>query len=252
MKKPVLAANWKMHHGPSAAREFMRDFIARYPRNNDRTIIFFPSAVAIAAVAEAVGSRSDILVGVQNIHTADNGAFTGETSAVMARDAGARVALIGHSERRHVFGETDAQCAEKVAAAERAGLTPMLCVGETLAQREAGDAEAVVISQLEIGLEKLARNANSKLLVAYEPVWAIGTGRNATPADASAIHAVLGAKLKDLLGEGGSRVPILYGGSVNAGNSEPLLSAAGVDGLLVGGASLEASSWLSIARSTSA
>ncbi len=252
MKKPVLAANWKMHHGPSAAREFMREFMARYPRNNDRTIIFFPSAVAIAAVAEAVGSRSDILVGVQNIHTADNGAFTGETSAVMARDAGARVALIGHSERRHVFGETDAQCAEKVAAAERAGITPMLCVGETLAQREAGEAESVVVSQLEIGLEKLARNANSKLLVAYEPVWAIGTGRNATPADASAIHAVLGAKLRDLLGDGGSRVPILYGGSVNAGNSEPLLSAAGVDGLLVGGASLEASSWLSIARSASA
>ncbi len=252
MKKPVLAANWKMHHGPSAAREFMREFMARYPRSNERTIIFFPSAVAISAVAEAVGSRSDILVGVQNIHTSDNGAFTGETSAVMARDAGARVALIGHSERRHVFGETDAQCAEKVAAAERAGITPMLCVGETLAQRESGAAESVVVQQLETGLEKLARNANSKLLVAYEPVWAIGTGRNATPADASAIHAVLREKLKELLGEGGGRVPILYGGSVNAGNSEPLLASEGIDGLLVGGASLEASSWLTIARSTSA
>lgn len=252
MKKPVLAANWKMHHGPSAAREFMREFLSRYPRNNERTIIFFPSAVAIAAVAEAVGSRSDILVGVQNIHTADNGAFTGETSAVMARDAGARIALIGHSERRHVFGETDAECAEKVAAAERAGITPMLCVGETLAQRESGAAEAVVLNQLETGIGKLARNANSKLLVAYEPVWAIGTGRNATPADASAIHAILRAKLKELLGEGGARVPILYGGSVNAGNSEPLLSADGVDGLLVGGSSLEASSWLSIARSATA
>lgn len=252
MKKPVLAANWKMHHGPSAAREFMREFIARYPRNNERTIIFFPPAVAIAAVAEGVGTRSDILVGVQNIHTSDNGAFTGETSAVMARDAGARVALIGHSERRHVFGETDSQCAEKVAAAERAGLTPMLCVGETLAQKESGETEMVVIQQLETGIEKLARNANSKLLVAYEPVWAIGTGRNATPADASSIHAILRARLKDLLGEGGGRVPILYGGSVNAGNSEPLLSADGVDGLLVGGASLEASSWLSIARSASA
>ncbi len=238
-----------MHHGPSTAREFMREFVARYPRNNDRTIIFFPSAVAISAVAEVVGSRSDILVGVQNIHAADNGAFTGETSAVMARDAGARVALIGHSERRHVFGETDAQCAEKVAAAERAGITPMLCVGETLAQRESGAAESVVLEQLEIGLEKLARNANSKLLVAYEPVWAIGTGRNATPADATAIHQVLRGKLKQLLGDGGGRVPILYGGSVNAGNAEPLLAASEVEGLLVGGASLEASSWLTIARS---
>jgi triosephosphate isomerase len=252
MKKPVLAANWKMHHGPSAAREFMREFLARYPRNNERTIIFFPAAIAVSAVAESVGSRSDILVGVQNIHTADKGAFTGETSAVMARDAGARVALIGHSERRHVFGETDAECSEKVAAAERAGITPMLCVGETLAQREAGAAESTVLQQLEVGISKLARNANSKLLLAYEPVWAIGTGRNATPDDASAIHAVLRAKLKDLLGEGGARVPILYGGSVNAGNSEPLLAADGVDGLLVGGASLEASSWLTIARSASA
>lgn len=252
MKKPVLAANWKMHHGPSAAREFMREFMARYPRNGDRTIIFFPSSVAIAVVAEAAGSRPDILVGVQNIHTADNGAFTGETSAVMARDAGARVALVGHSERRHVFGETDAECAEKVAAAERAGLTPMLCVGETLEQREAGSTESVVLNQLEIGISKLARNANSKLLVAYEPVWAIGTGRNATPADASTIHAILGAKLKELLGEGGMRVPILYGGSVKAGNAEPLLAAKGVDGLLVGGASLDSGSWLTIARSASA
>ena len=252
MKKPVLAANWKMHHGPSAAREFMRDFLARYPRNNDRTIIFFPAAIAVAAVAEAVGSRSDVLVGVQNIHTADKGAFTGETSAVMARDAGARVALVGHSERRHVFGETDVECSEKVAAAERAGITPMLCVGETLDQREAGSAESVVLQQLEIGISKLARNANSKLLVAYEPVWAIGTGRNATPADATAIHSILRGKLRELLGEGGTRVPILYGGSVNAGNAEPLLAANGVDGLLVGGASLDPSSWLTIARSTSA
>lgn len=252
MKKPVLAANWKMHHGPSAAREFMRDFLARYPRNNERTIIFFPAAVAISAVAEAVGSRSDILVGVQNIHTADNGAYTGETSAVMARDAGARVALVGHSERRHVFGESNAECAQKVAAAERAGITPMLCVGETLEQRESGATESVVLEQLETGLENLARNAHSKLLVAYEPVWAIGTGRNATPADASAIHEVLRAKLKDLLGEGGARVPILYGGSVNAGNAEPLLAASGVDGVLVGGASLEATTWLTIVRSLSA
>lgn len=252
MQKPVFAANWKMHHGPSVAREFMRDFLARYPRNNERTIIIFPPAVAIAAVAEAVGSRSDILVGVQNIHTADNGAFTGETSAVMARDAGARVALVGHSERRHVFGETNAECAQKVAAAERAGITPMLCVGETLDQREAGTTNSIVLEQLETGLEKLARNANSKLLVAYEPVWAIGTGRNATPADASSVHEILRAKLKDLLGEGGGRVPILYGGSVNAGNAEPLLAAKGVDGVLVGGASLEATTWLTIVRSVSA
>lgn len=252
MKKPVLAANWKMHHGPSVAREFMLEFLARYPRSSDRTIIFFPSAIALSAVVEAVGARHDILVGVQNIHTADKGAFTGEVSAVMARDAGARVALIGHSERRHAFGETDAECADKVAAAERAGLIPMLCVGETLAQREAGDADSVVLSQLEAGVAKLAPSANSKLVLAYEPVWAIGTGRNATTADASAIHSVLRGRLKEILGDAGRGVPILYGGSVNTGNSESLLAAEGVDGLLVGGASLEPGSWLAITRSAGA
>lgn len=250
MKKPVLAANWKMHHGPSAAREFMREFLDRYQRNNDRTVIFFPGAVAISAVAELVGSRSDILVGVQNIHASDKGAFTGETSAVMARDAGARAALVGHSERRHVFGETDAECAEKAAAAEKAGLTPVLCVGETLDQRESGAAESVVIRQLETGISRLSRTGNNKLVLAYEPVWAIGTGRTATPADASAMHAVLRTKLKELLGEAGARIPVLYGGSVNAGNAESLLAAEGVDGLLVGGASLEPGSWLTIARSS--
>lgn len=252
MKKPVLAANWKMHHGPSAAREFMRDFVARYPRNSNQTIIFFPSAIALSAVVEAVSARPDIMVGVQNIHSADKGAFTGEVSAVMARDAGARVALIGHSERRHVFRETDTECGEKVAAAERAGLIPMLCVGETLEQRESGATESVVLGQLETGLRNLLPSTNSKLVLAYEPVWAIGTGRNATPADASAIHAVLRGKLKEILGDAGRGVPILYGGSVNSGNSEALLNAEGVDGLLVGGASLEPASWLAIARTTSA
>lgn len=249
MKKPIFAANWKMNHGPDAAREFMRTFLGAYPRDDQRTVIIFPSAIAAAAVAESLSGRPDVLLGVQNIHTADSGAFTGETSAGMAREAGARVVLVGHSERRHVFGERDDDCADKVAAAARAGLLPLLCIGEQLDQREGGVAADVVLGQLRAGVAQLEGPARSKLAIAYEPVWAIGTGRNATPADATAIHAVIRNELGSLIGEHAARVPVLYGGSVNKSNARALLDAEGVDGLLVGGASLEAAAWAAIARS---
>jgi triosephosphate isomerase len=129
MNKPILAANWKMNNGPTLAREFMKAFIDQYPRQSDRTVLFFPPALSLAAVATALGDRRDIALGVQNVHWADQGAFTGELSVPIARDAGARVVLVGHSERRHVFGETDEETALKCAAVERGGLTPMLCVG---------------------------------------------------------------------------------------------------------------------------
>jgi triosephosphate isomerase (TIM) len=209
-------------------------------------MIFFPSAVAVSAVAEEVRDRSDIEVGVQNIYWEDHGAFTGELSASMAREAGASYALIGHSERRHVFGETDEETALKCAAAQRAGLTPILCVGETLGEREAGEAERVVANQLRTGLSKIP--AGATVVVAYEPVWAIGTGRNATPDDASQMHAHIRANLRQLTGERGAGVPVLYGGSVNAGNAASLLSAPYVDGVLVGGASVQPSTWSAIAR----
>src|SRR5215211_6357018 len=155
MNRPVMAANWKMNNGPTSAREFMKAFLGQYPRQNDRTILFFPPALTIAAVVAALGDRRDVLIGVQNVHWADQGAFTGELSVGMARDAGARVVLVGHSERRHVFGETDEQTGKKCAAAVRAGLTPMLCVGETLTQREQGETEAVVLRQLRAGTAML-------------------------------------------------------------------------------------------------
>src|SRR5688500_15739510 len=136
VRKPVFAANWKMNHGPHDARAFMRTFLVHYARRPDRTVIFFPPALTFSAVAEAGKDRTDILLGVQNIHWEDKGAFTGESSAPIARDAGARFALVGHSERRHVFGETDEDSARKCAAAVRAGLVPVLCVGEKLEERE--------------------------------------------------------------------------------------------------------------------
>ena len=248
LKRPILAANWKMHHGPSDARAFMRAFLAHYPRRPDRSVLFFPPAASIATVAEAVDGRSDLMVGVQNIHWEVKGAFTGEMSAAIARDAGARVVLVGHSERRHGFGETDEQTAKKVRAAFDAGLVPMLCVGEKLEERERGEADKVVLRQLRAVIEGLEPAQLATMLFAYEPVWAIGTGRTATPADASSLHAVIRAELRTRLHERAASVPVLYGGSVNRGNAATLLQAADVDGLLVGGASLDAEGWTSIAQ----
>lgn len=249
-RKPVIAANWKMNHGPTDARAFMHRFLALAPRMQDRTVIFFPSALAFATVVESLKERPDILVGVQNVHTEPQGAFTGENSVLMARDAGARVVLVGHSERRHVFGETDEATGKKCALIAQTRLTPMLCVGETLDEREAGATASVVERQLEAGISGLDDNAVSTMMLAYEPVWAIGTGRTATPEDASDIHGVLRRALTSRLGaKAAANIPILYGGSVNRGNAATLLAAQDVDGLLVGGASLDADSWSSIVRS---
>ena len=249
MRPPVLAANWKMHLGPTEARAFMAAFLAAYTPRTDRTVAIFPSALSLSAVRHALGGRSDIVLGVQNIHTEPKGAFTGESSAPMAVDAGARLALVGHSERRHVFGETDDATAAKCALAFAHGLTPMLCVGEKIEQREKGETDAVVLRQLHAGMSKLGKGDALKILIAYEPVWAIGTGKTATPADAAAVHAVIRRELATILGgrDAAAGVPILYGGSVNRENARNLLDAGDVDGLLVGGASLDPSSWSAIA-----
>lgn len=244
---PVLAANWKMHHGPTAARAFVAEFLARHTPRADRTIVLFPPALSLHAAAEARADRLDIRLGVQNVHTEAKGAFTGESAAPMARDAGAELALVGHSERRHVFGETDDETARKCRAAADAGLVPMLCVGERLEEREAGDTEQVVLRQLRAGLGGLDAPARAGVLIAYEPVWAIGTGRTATPEDAAQVHQAIRRELRTIVGEAGGAIPILYGGSVNPGNAGALLAARDVGGLLVGGASLEVASWLAIA-----
>jgi triosephosphate isomerase (TIM) len=249
MRSLVFAANWKMNQAPADAAAFMRTFTAQYARQQDRRVLFFPPAVSLHVVVQAVKERQDLEVGVQNIHWEDKGAFTGETSGSLARSAGARHALVGHSERRHVFGETDAETGLKVAAAVRAGLTPMICLGETLAEREGGETLAVVKRQFRASIAKIDPSQVATSMVAYEPVWAIGTGRNATPADAGTVHEAIRGELKSLLGERGAAVPILYGGSVNRSNVQTLLAASEVDGVLVGGASLDPEQWLAIARS---
>jgi len=248
MLKPILAANWKMNHGPTDAREFMRSFLAHFPRDTDRTVIFFPPAITLAAVREALEERSEFMVGVQNVYHEASGAFTGEISSGMARDAGARVVLVGHSERRSLFGETDEQTAKKCELVAKAGLIPMLCVGEQLEERNAGLTEQVVLRQLSAGIETLETSQIASMLIAYEPVWAIGTGLTATPEDASSVHAAIRRALREKIGERAAVVPILYGGSVNRGNAKLLLAAPDVDGLLVGGASLDPSNWAAICQ----
>jgi triosephosphate isomerase len=240
----VYAANWKMYHPPAIAEAFAARFLELTAPREHRSLWFFPPAVSMTTVAHAVARRADIRVGAQNVHWEEKGAFTGETSCAMVKGAGGSGALVGHSERRHVFGETDAETAKKVRALFSAGLQPMLCVGEKLEEREAGRTEAVVARQLDAVLDGLATEQAAALVIAYEPVWAIGTGKVAKPADASAVHAFIRTVFK----RHGvtSRVPVLYGGSVNLGNVLGLVAEPEIDGVLVGGASLDAEGWAEI------
>jgi triosephosphate isomerase (TIM) len=249
LPRPVLAGNWKMNKGPQETTSFFDAFIARHPPRDDRSVIFFPPALSLAAAHASLRHRPDLALGVQNLHWETAGAFTGEVSAPMAAQAGARFALVGHSERRHVFGETDEEVGRKAAAAMAAGLIPVACVGETLTQREAGQLRDVLLHQLDAVAGALTGDAAETLILAYEPVWAIGTGVNATPDDAAEAHALLRARLAERYGQAAAdQVPVLYGGSVKPDNAAELLAAPGVDGLLVGGASLDPAGFAAVCR----
>jgi triosephosphate isomerase len=237
----LFAANWKMNLGPSEAQAFAEKFLALTSPVEGRRLWFFPPAVSIAALAAAMKARPDVTVGAQNVHWEPKGPFTGGISIPMVMEAGARLTLVGHSERRHLFGETDEQVARKTRAALAAGITPLVCVGETLAERDGGRTEQVIIRQLGSVLESLEPSDWKRVVLAYEPVWAIGTGKNATPDDAAQIHELIRMELGR--NSVASPVPILYGGSVNASNVVALLSRPQLDGVLVGGASLDPAAW---------
>lgn len=244
MSRPLIfAANWKMHLAPAEVRAFARDFLDGFKPAPERAYWFFPSMVSVEAASAALAGTPAARVGVQDLYWEPKGAFTGATSVALARGAGATLALVGHSERRHVFGESDAETARKVRAALAGGLVPLLCVGEQLQQREAGDTESVVLRQLRAACEGLTAEQIGRVVVAYEPVWAIGTGRTATPSDAAAVHRAIRA---ELTAQGHVNPRILYGGSVNAANVSALLSEREVDGVLVGGASLDPVRWRAI------
>lgn len=243
MTRRLFAANWKMHIGPVEARRYAARFRELLPDESTHDLAFFPPGVSLEALATALEGDPRIRVGAQDVHWELKGAYTGAISVPLAAEAGATMALIGHSERRHVFGETEPETARKLRAVLDGGLMPIVCVGEKLDERERGETEAVVLRQLAGALDGLSGELVGKVIVAYEPVWAIGTGRNATPEDAAAVHRVVRA---ELAGRGGSGHRILYGGSVNLGNAAALLAEVEVDGVLVGGASLDPEGWAGI------
>jgi len=250
MPRPkLIAANWKMNKTISEAVAFAEEVRAALPSvPAERDLVVFPSFFAVRPVVDALaGARA--WVGAQNLHGESKGAFTGEVSAAMVKDAGAMYVLVGHSERRHLMGETDAMTATKLAAAHAAGLTPILCVGETLSERERDLQVHVVERQLSVALASTSADDARTTVIAYEPVWAIGTGRNASPDDAVAMHNAIRAWIAGRFGAPIAKaMRILYGGSVNPANAGDLLARDEVDGLLVGGASLDPVSFVAIAR----
>lgn len=239
--KKIIAGNWKLNLGPAQARQFFADW-KKSPVTSDHQIVFFPSAVSADATAIATAGTG-IEWGLQNAWTAASGAYTGENSVTMSKEMGAQWGLVGHSERRQLFGETDAACAEKVKTIMGAGLKPMLCIGETLDERKGGKMFDVLRTQLTKGLSQIPKA--SFVAIAYEPVWAIGTGVVATPEQVAEAHKFV----DDVLNELGFReTPILYGGSVKADNAGALLSIPKVSGFLVGGASLVPAQFQQIAN----
>jgi triosephosphate isomerase len=239
MRTPFVAANWKMYKTVAEAVAYFREFTGLVSGIDDVEIVVAPPFTCVHAAAEAVrGSR--VGIAGQDLYWEAEGAFTGEISAGMLHEAGARYVVIGHSERRTKFGETDAHVNRKVKAAQTGGLTPIVCIGETLEERERNETLRVLDRQIKTGLDALSADQIAALAVAYEPVWAIGTGRNATAAQAQEAHAHIRGRLREWFGaEAGDACRILYGGSVKPANTKELVSQADVDGALVGGASLD-------------
>ena len=242
-RRKLVVGNWKMHGSRAANAELLASLLAGRPYASD--IAVCAPFVFIGDVAAALAG-SDIRWGAQDVSAQEQGAFTGEVSASMLAECGCRYAIVGHSERRALHAESDEVVAAKAQAALARGVTPIVCVGETLAERDAGETEAVVKRQLSVVIHQLAHCA-AEMVVAYEPVWAIGTGRTASPEQAQAVHRVLRAQLHAATGRGDA-MKILYGGSVKADNAAALFAQPDIDGGLIGGASLKAADFIAICR----
>ncbi|MDH3258217.1 MAG: triose-phosphate isomerase [Deltaproteobacteria bacterium] len=243
MRKPVIAGNWKMYKTDDEAVSFARDFLPKAAGVDAVEIVLAPSYPSLAALISAVAG-SGIKIAAQNMHFAEEGAFTGEVSADMLLAIGVSHVIIGHSERRQYFREDDEIVNMKTKAAIAKGIVPIVCVGETLEEREKGETNNVVRIQVERGLKNTAINEPSSLIIAYEPVWAIGTGKTATPEQAQEVHAFVRGLLSETFGEDTARgMRILYGGSVKPDNIKALMAKSDIDGGLVGGASLDPASF---------
>jgi len=245
-RKPVIAGNWKMYKTGSEAKSFITELQGKIAGVLGVEVVVAPPFTALSQAAEAI-KGSAIGLSAQNLHWEDQGAFTGEIAPTMLKEIGCGYVIIGHSERRQFFGESDESVNRKVKAALKHGLVPIMCVGETLAEREGGKIQEVIERQVRKGLDGLGADAN--LILAYEPVWAIGTGKTASPEQAEEVHLMIRELLKQILGpDFSSQTRILYGGSVKADNIKSLMAKPNIDGALVGGAALKADSFSGIIR----
>lgn len=243
-RQPLIAGNWKLNGTRKSVVE-LASAISEGAASLPVEVLVCPVSVHLADVLAVVGN-SPVHLGAQNCSEAESGAFTGEVSADMLQEFGCEYVILGHSERRALFHETSEQVAVKCLAVQKAGMTPVLCVGETLEEREAGQVETVIAAQLDAVLAAGGIDIFAQMVVAYEPVWAIGTGKTASPEEAQAVHALIRQKISSLDADIGSKLRILYGGSVKADNAASLFGQADIDGGLIGGAALDATSFLAI------
>lgn len=247
-RKPIIAANWKMNVGPAEAAAFIKEFLPLVKDVNGACdIVIVPPFVSLSTVSEGLKGNSSVGLGAQTVSEYNNGAYTGEVSTSMLKEVSAGYVVLGHSERRQYFGETDAIINNKLKKALSEGLIPIFCIGETLEERDAGKLEAILERQVVKGMEGLSNEDASTTVIAYEPVWAIGTGRTATAEQAQEAHAFIRSLLVKIFGqEVADKVRIQYGGSVKPGNTAELMAQPDIDGALVGGASLEPASFSQI------
>ena len=245
-RRPLIAANWKMHKTLAEAISFVESIQKETGPCADREVLIAPAFTALKAAGDTLKQQGYSL-GAQNCHWEEKGAFTGEISPAMLKDLGCAYVIVGHSERRQLFGDTDRTVKLKAAAVIRAGMAPVVCVGEVLDERERGQTFEVIGKQVEGALEGLSAEQMDGVVIAYEPVWAIGTGRTATPAQAQEVHAFIRSRISSLFNKAiENKVRILYGGSVKPSNVDSLMSEPDIDGALVGGASLEVDSFKSL------
>ena len=246
MRRPLVAGNWKMNGDSESTTSLINGIADGRDDVTTAEVLVCPPYILIPRAADALNGRADIVLGAQDLDINQNGAFTGQISAAMLVDAGCEYVIVGHSERRAIYGESDQDVADKFKVAQDGGLIPVLCVGETLEERESGNTESVVARQIQAVIDLVGIDNFDNAVIAYEPVWAIGTGKTATPEMAQEVHKFIRDMLSALNTGVADNLRLLYGGSMNAGNAESLIGMADIDGGLIGGASLQAESFLAI------